>query len=83
MRGITLRLGRVRRGLSQTDLAQKLGLQQTDISKVERGIFQLSPTTASYIREIFREIDNGNGDGDKGKGYTACRGDQEETRRPA
>ena len=38
MKGITIRIGRVRRGLSQTELGKRIGLTQTEISKLERAI---------------------------------------------
>lgn len=62
MKGITLRVQRVRRGLSQTELAKRIGLTQTEVSKLERGIFIASKETSVKIRRIFREIDeNGKG----------------------
>ena len=62
MKGMTIRLERVKRGLTQAELAGKLGVSQVLISKVERDIYSASKETSSRIRRIFREIDeNGKG----------------------
>lgn len=62
MKDITIRIGRVRRGLSQTELGKRIGFTQTEVSKLERGIFIASKETSVKIRRIFREIDeNGKG----------------------
>lgn len=57
MRGITIRVGRIRRSLSQTELGKRIGLTQTEVSKLERGIFLTSKETSVKIKRIFREID--------------------------
>lgn len=57
MKGITIRVERVRRGLTQTSLATKLGLSQTEVSKLERGVYIASKETANKIRQVLREID--------------------------
>ena len=59
MKGITIRLGRVRRGMTQTELANRLGFTQAEVSKLERGIYQTSAKTAGRIRQVFRGFDNG------------------------
>ena len=66
MKGITIRLERVKRGLTQAELAEKLGVSQVLISKHERGIYMASKETSSRIRRIFRQIDeNGKGDAER------------------
>ena len=63
MRGMTIRIERIRRGLTQAKLAEMLGLSQVLVSKLERGVYTLSKETSVKIRRIFREIDeNGRGD---------------------
>ena len=57
MKGMTLRIRRIRRGLTQADLAERLGVSQVLISKLERGIYEASKETISKLRQIFREID--------------------------
>ena len=62
MKGMTIRLERVKRGTTQAELAEKLGVSQVLISKLERGIYMASKETSSRIRRIFRQIDeNGKG----------------------
>jgi DNA-binding XRE family transcriptional regulator len=60
MKGMSIRVGRVRRGLTQTELARRIGLSQTEVSKLERGIYDASVETATRIRQAFREVDSGN-----------------------
>ncbi len=67
MRGITIRVGRIRRGLSQTELGKRIGLTQTEVSKLERGIFITSKGTSVKIRQIFREIDEDENSNDQRK----------------
>ena len=63
MRGMTIRIERVRRGLTQAKLAKMSGLSQVLVSKLERGVYTLSKETSVKIRRIFKEIDeNGRGD---------------------
>ena len=62
MKGITIRVGRVRRGLTQTELGKRIEFTQTEISKLERGVYIASKHTSSKIRQIFRQTDeNGKG----------------------
>jgi transcriptional regulator with XRE-family HTH domain len=46
--GMTLRLRREKRGLSQEELADKAGLHRTYVSQIERGL--KSPTLSSMYR---------------------------------
>ena len=48
-----LRLKRIEAGLNQTDLAQVAGIQQSHISKLERGV---SDTTAKSLARIAKAL---------------------------
>jgi len=39
MRGITIKIGRIRAGLSQAELAKQVGLTQSLISQLEAGFY--------------------------------------------
>jgi len=56
MKGITIRLGRVRRGMTQTELGKRIGLTQAEVSKLERGIYQTSAETSAKIRQTLRNM---------------------------
>ena len=57
MRGMTIRIERVKRDLTQTELAEKLGISQALLSKLERDVYTATKETASQIRQIFKGID--------------------------
>jgi DNA-binding XRE family transcriptional regulator len=63
MKGITIRVERVRRGMTQAQLGSMVGFTQTEISKLERGIYEASVKTSAKIRQVFKDIDKGDGDG--------------------
>ena len=61
MEGMTIRIERIRRGLTQTELAKRLGVSQELVSKLERGIYQTSNETSKKIRQLFKDMDKGDG----------------------
>ncbi len=51
--GVMIRGGRVKEGLTQKDLARKLGLQQANVSELERGKRAIGKALAHKLAKIF------------------------------
>ena len=56
MKGLTVRIERIRRGLKQSELGEKIGLTQPVISTIE-SMYRVSPDIAVKIREVLRNTD--------------------------
>ena len=51
MKAITLRVKRIRAGLTQSQLAERLGLTQPLVSQLERGFYEPGPELVKLINE--------------------------------
>jgi transcriptional regulator with XRE-family HTH domain len=57
VKGSTFRAERARRALSQAELAGRLGLQQSDISRIEHDILSFPEKRIPELQQLFAELD--------------------------
>ncbi len=55
MRGITLRVRRIRAGLSQAELAKLVGLTQSLVSQLEAGFYIPGPELMQKINDALKQ----------------------------
>ena len=60
VKGLQIKLARIKRGLRQVDVAQRAGISQTALSKIERGVWPLSKKGLKHILRAIEEASRQN-----------------------
>jgi predicted transcriptional regulator len=55
MKGMTIRVKRVRAGLSQSELAKRIGLTQALVSQIETGFYVAGPELVKRINKALQQ----------------------------